>query len=202
MIARLRWHRFLLIAAMVLPLSLPFSAAAQQHFNGERALEITRQFVAVGPRWVGSPGHAKAEAFLRNEFKHDALEEDAFTANTPIGPVPMRNFIVRFPGKKDGVIVLTTHYETNYPLRNTGFVGANDGGSTTGLLIEIANEIRGRVQEGYGVYLKPLELLSELQIVEAEMRAAIAALTGITWPKRSDYERARNAALERRRIAP
>jgi len=153
MIARLRWHRFLLIAAVVLPLSLPFSAAAQQHFNGERALEITRQFVAVGPRWVGSPGHAKAEAFLRNEFKHDALEEDAFTANTPIGPVPMRNFIVRFPGKKDGVIVLTTHYETNYPLRNTGFVGANDGGSTTGLLIEIANEIRGRVQEGYSVWL-------------------------------------------------
>lgn len=134
-------------------LALSFSANAQQHFNGEHALEITRQFVAVGPRWVGSPGHAKAEAFLRSQFKHDQLEEDTFTANTPIGPVPMRNFIVRFPGKKDGVIVLTTHYETNYPLRNTGFVGANDGGSTTGLLIEIANEIRGHVQEGYSVWL-------------------------------------------------
>ena len=151
MIGRSRIHSLLLMAAALL--ALPFSAGAQQHFNGERALGITRQFVAVGPRWVGSPGHAKAEAFLRNEFKHDQLEEDTFTANTPIGPVPMRNFIVRFPGKKDGVIVLTTHYETNYPLRNTSFVGANDGGSTTGLLIEIANEIRGRVQEGYSVWL-------------------------------------------------
>ena len=146
-----RMHRFLLCVAALL--TLPFSAHAQQHFNGERALEITRQFVAIGPRWVGSPGHAKAETFLRNQFKHDQLEEDTFTANTPIGPVPMRNFIVRFPGKKDGVIVLTTHYETNYPLRNTGFVGANDGGSTTGLLIEIANEIRGHVQEGYSIWL-------------------------------------------------
>lgn len=143
-------RRLLFLASAVL--TLPFSAQAQR-FNGERALEITRQFVALGPRWVGSPGHAKAEAFLRSQFKHDQLEEDTFTANTPIGPVPMRNFIVRFPGKKDGVIVLTTHYETNYPLRNTGFVGANDGGSTTGLLIEIANEIRGRVQEGYSVWL-------------------------------------------------
>ncbi len=131
----------------------PGIAWGQQHFRGDKALEITRDFVSMGPRWCGSPGHLKAEAFLRNHFKSDKLEEDTFTANTPIGPVPMRNFIVRFPGKKDGVIVLASHYETNYPLRNIGFVGANDGGSTTGLLIEIANEIRGKVQEGYSVWL-------------------------------------------------
>jgi glutaminyl-peptide cyclotransferase len=137
---------------------IPCSGLAQQHFRGDKALEIARQFVAIGPRPCLGPGHLKAEAFLRSEFKHDQLEEDTFTANTPIGPVPMRNFIVRFPGKKEGVIVLTTHYETNYPLRNIGFVGANDGGSTTGMLIEIANEIRGQatkggVQEGYSVWL-------------------------------------------------
>ena len=138
---------------LLLLILLPSAGLAQQHFRGDRALEITREFVSIGPRWCLSPGHAKAEEFLRNQFKHDQLEEDAFTANTPIGPVPMRNFIVRFPGKKDGVIVLATHYETNYPLRNIGFVGANDGGSTTGLLIEIANEIRGHVQDGYSVWL-------------------------------------------------
>ena len=143
-------HPLLLLLVL---LSWSGKAFAQQHFRGDKALEIAREFVAIGPRWVMSPGHGKAEAFLRNEFKHDQLEEDTFTANTPIGPVPMRNFIVRFPGKKDGVIVLATHYETNYPLRNIGFVGANDGGSTTGLLIEIANEIRGRTLDGYSVWL-------------------------------------------------
>ena len=65
----------------------------------------------------------------------------------------MHNFIVRFPGKKDGVIVIGTHYETNYPLRNINFVGANDGGSTTGLLIELANHLRGRMLDGYTVWL-------------------------------------------------
>jgi Zn-dependent M28 family amino/carboxypeptidase len=60
---------------------------------------------------------------------------------------------VRFPGKKDGVIVLASHYETNYPLRNIHYVGANDGGSTTGLLIEMANYLRGKTLDGYSVWL-------------------------------------------------
>ena len=110
------------ITSLGLLLLAPFNAMAQPHFNGAKALEYARQFVAIGPRWPTSPGHAKAEAFLRDHFKHDQLEEDTFTANTPIGSVPMRNFIVRYPGKKDGVIVLATHYETNYPLRNINFV--------------------------------------------------------------------------------
>jgi Zn-dependent M28 family amino/carboxypeptidase len=126
---------------------------AQQHFNGAKALEYARQFVAIGPRWPTSPGHLKAEEFLRSQFRQDQLEEDTFTANTPIGPVPMRNFIVRFQGKKDGVIVLGTHYETNYPLRTIGFVGANDGGSTTGLLLSIADQLRGKTLDGYSVWL-------------------------------------------------
>jgi len=56
--------------------------------------------VAIGPRWPTGAGHAKAEAFLRDHFRHDQLEEDSFTANTPIGPVAMRNFIVRFPARR------------------------------------------------------------------------------------------------------
>jgi Zn-dependent M28 family amino/carboxypeptidase len=136
----------------------PLAAPAQPHFNGAKALEYARQFVAIGPRWPTSQNHLKAEAFLRARFQHDPLEEDAFSASTPIGPVAMRNFIVRFPGKKDGAIVLATHYETNYPLRNINFVGANDGGSTTGLLLAIADQLRlatahGKKLEGYSVWL-------------------------------------------------
>jgi Zn-dependent M28 family amino/carboxypeptidase len=144
--------------ALLAPLLAPLAATAQQHFNGAAALEYARQFVAIGPRWPTSPEHVKAEAFLRDHFRHDQLEEDAFTANTPIGPVAMRNFIVRFPGKKNGVIVLATHYETNYWLRNINYVGANDGGSTTGLLMAIADRLRsetahGKTLDGYSVWL-------------------------------------------------
>src|SRR5579863_1273728 len=131
--------------------SVPVSA--QQHFNGPKALDYARQFAAIGPRWPTSPGHIKAEQFLRGHFQHDQLEEDTFTADTPIGMVSLRNFIVRFPGKKDGAIVLASHYETNYPLRNINFVGANDGASTTGLLMAIADQLRGKTLDGYSVWL-------------------------------------------------
>jgi Zn-dependent M28 family amino/carboxypeptidase len=145
------------IAAALL-LAAPLAAPAQTHFNGAKALDYARQFVAIGPRWPTGPGHVRAEAFLRNQFKRDQVEEDTFTANTPIGPVAMRNFIVRFPGKKDGAIVLATHYETNYWLKNINFVGANDGGSTTGLLMAIADQLRaetagGKKLDGYSVWL-------------------------------------------------
>src|ERR1700741_2414334 len=123
-------------------------ASRAQHFNGARGYQYAREFAAIGPRWPTSPGHAKAEAFLRAHFQHDQLEEDAFTADTPIGPVNMRNFIVRFSGKKDGVIVLATHYETNYWLRNINFVGANDGAATTGLLMAIADQLRVATANG------------------------------------------------------
>src|SRR5580698_1435674 len=134
-------------------LCVALASQAQQHFNGAKALEYAREFAAIGPRWPTGPGHVKAEEFLRNAFKHDQVEEDTFTANTPIGAVPMRNFIVRFNGKKDGVIVLSTHYETNYPLRNIAFVGANDGAATTGLLLAIADQLRGKTLDGYSVWL-------------------------------------------------
>ena len=145
--------RIVKIATVGLLLFTSLAALAQAHFNGAKALDYAREFVAIGPRWPTSPGHLKAEQFLRAHFQHDQVEEDTFTADTPIGPVAMRNFIVRFPGKKDGVIVLATHYETNYWLKNINFVGANDGGSTVGLLMAIADQLRGKTLDGYSVWL-------------------------------------------------
>jgi glutaminyl-peptide cyclotransferase len=152
-ISLLRWKALAAGLILIAGLGAPRSSVAQAHFNGGRAYEYAREFAAIGPRWPTGPGHVKAEAYLRAHLAHDQLEEDTFTANTPIGPVNMRNFIVRFPGKKEGVIVLASHYETNYPLRNINFVGANDGAATTGLLLAIADELRGKKNDGYSVWL-------------------------------------------------
>ena len=140
----------------------PLTLSAQAHFDGARAYEYAREFAAIGPRWPTGPGHVKAQEFLRSHFQrnHDQLEQDSFTADTPIGSVPLTNFIVRFPGRKPGVIVLGSHYETNYPLRNINFVGANDGAATTGLLMAIADRLRAQSArsrdkklDGYSVWL-------------------------------------------------
>jgi Predicted aminopeptidases len=155
-----QWKKIAAAAPILSLLLVPAICAAQGHFDGAKAYDYARQFAAIGPRWPTGPGHPKAEAFLRSHFQraHDQLEEDAFTANTPIGPIPMRNFIVRYPGKKNGVIVLASHYETNYPLRNINFVGANDGAATTGLLLAIGDRLHaatagGKKLDGYSVWL-------------------------------------------------
>ena len=146
---------FLLLLVFAL-LSTP-PARAQQP-TGQSIYALTQQFLNVAPkRFNGSPGHLAAENFIKNHFKPEAakgnFETDQFTASTPAGPQTMRNFIVRFPGKKDGVIVLASHYETNYPLKDIAFVGANDGACTTSLLIALGQYFRAHPPEGYSIWL-------------------------------------------------
>src|SRR5208282_5593929 len=88
-------------------------------------------------------------------------EDDAFTADTVEGKFPVRNIIAKFPGTKDGIIVIMGHYDTNYWLRGSGYVGANDGGSSTAILLEFANQLHGagsgggagKKRDGYSVWL-------------------------------------------------
>ncbi|HUN88208.1 MAG TPA: M28 family peptidase [Terriglobales bacterium] len=107
--------------------------------NGAKAMEYVRQVVAFGPRPIGSEGHKKLQAYIREHLKNDDLEEDKFSAETPDGKFDMINFIAKFPGTKDGVVVIAGHYDTKIM---KGFVGANDGGSSTGLPLELANVLR------------------------------------------------------------
>ncbi len=128
-------------------------AAPAPSVNSARAMQYIKEIVAFGPRPIGSASHRKVEQYIISHLKGDHVEDDSFTADTPEGKFPVRNIIAKFPGKKDGVIVIAGHYDTNYPLRNTGYVGANDGGSSTAILLEIANQLRGRKGHGYSVWL-------------------------------------------------
>jgi glutaminyl-peptide cyclotransferase len=128
------------------------------HVSGMAAFALTKEFLAVAPkRFNGSPGHAAAEKFIASHFapeeKDHRLEVDTFTASTPVGMQTMHNIVVRFPGKKDGIIVLDSHYETNYPLRDINFFGANDGACTSAMLIQIGQYLRSHPPQGYSVWL-------------------------------------------------
>ena len=125
--------------------------APAPRINPTRAMQYVREVVGIGPRPVGSSGHRKLETYLRSHLKGDNLEVDEFTATTPAGAFAMRNYIARYPGTKDSVIVVATHYDTIHPLKN--FVGANDGGSGAGLLLELAHHLRGGKREGSSVWL-------------------------------------------------
>ena len=121
--------------------------------DGKKAYQYAGEIVAFGPRPIGSETHRKVEQYIVSHLQGIQVEQDKFTANTAAGTFPMNNIIAKIPGKKDGIIVLASHYDTNYPLRNENFVGANDGASTSGLLIELANVLKSKPNDGYSIWL-------------------------------------------------
>jgi len=127
------------------------SGADLPHINAARAFEYVRDVVAFGPRPIGSEAHKKLEAYLVGHLKGATIEHDDFTASTPEGSFPIHNIIAKFAGAKPGAVVIATHYDTLMSVKN--FVGANDGGSGTGLLLELANQLRGTNRSGYSVWL-------------------------------------------------
>jgi len=141
------------VFAVLLGLVVCVQQAHPQSFNATRAMQYTREVVAFGPRPIGSANHKKLENYILNHLKGDSVEDDAFTADTVEGKFPVRNLVAKFPGTRDGIIVIAGHYDTNFPLRRTGYVGANDGGSSTAILLELANQLRGKKREGYSVWL-------------------------------------------------
>jgi Zn-dependent M28 family amino/carboxypeptidase len=112
------------------------------NFSGEHALEYTRKAVSFGPRPPGTPAIKQLQTYILAQIKaHGAtVSTDDFNATTPKGSVPMRNIIARFPGKTGKAIVISGHYDTKWL---PGFVGANDGGSSTGFLLAMLETLQG-----------------------------------------------------------
>ena len=134
-------------------LSFPPDNGPLPTFEGNRAMQYVKEIVDFGPRPLGSASHKKVEDYITAHLKGDEVEHDVFSADTPEGKFPVHNIVAKFPGRKDGIIVMASHYDTNYPLRKTSFVGANDGASTSALLLEVANQLRGKPSDGYSIWL-------------------------------------------------
>src|SRR5215831_2651018 len=108
-------------------------------FDGQRAFENVRKQVDFGPHPAGSPAIKQVQKYIMDELKGYGLtvKTQSFKPNTPQGPVEMLNIIGELPGEKTDRIIISSHYDTK-PFKEFRFVGANDGGSSTGTLLEIA----------------------------------------------------------------
>ncbi|HYE64304.1 MAG TPA: M28 family metallopeptidase [Pyrinomonadaceae bacterium] len=117
-------------------------------FDGERALEHVRKQVEMGPRPAGSAELAKTRDYIVSELKSYGLSvnSDAFRASTPIGERQMVNVTAELPGESNDVIILASHYDTKL-FKEFRFVGANDAGSSTGALLELARVLATRGQK-------------------------------------------------------
>jgi len=117
--------------------SQPTEAPATSNFDGARAYEHVRHLVDIGPRPPASDGIHRAQAYIIGQLKSFGcpVEEHDFHASTVLGDLAMKNIVVKLPGTSSGIILYTTHYDT---VRIPNFVGADDGGSGTGTMLELA----------------------------------------------------------------
>lgn len=112
-------------------------------FDGQKAYAFTAKLVSFGPRPPASEAIRRTQDYIVSELKGFgcAVDSDDFHSATPIGDLSMKNIIAKVPGTGQGIILLLTHYDT---LRLDNFVGADDGGSSTGLMMEMARQLCGQ----------------------------------------------------------
>lgn len=116
--------------------------------DGNRAFAHVKAMVDLGPRPAGSEALQRTRDYIKQQMSAIGLtvQEQAFTAQTPVGPVKMVNLMVTLPGKRPDRIIIGSHYDTK-PEKGFVFVGANDGGSSTGLLMELARVLKDQPRE-------------------------------------------------------
>ena len=109
--------------------------------------------------------------------------EQPFEASTPVGRVKMANVVATLAGDRPERILLASHFDTK-PINEFRFVGANDGGSSTGALLELARVLKVRPkprftlefvffdgEEAYGEWREPNHTYGSRQYVTAARAA-------------------------------
>ncbi len=120
-----------------------------EEFSGENALRHVQRLVDLGPRPPGSEAIEQAREYIAQELEGFGwrVERQSFTADTPRGRVTFVNLLARFPqnAKAAPVFLLCSHYDTKV-FDDFRFVGANDGGSSNGVLLEMARVLATQPQ--------------------------------------------------------
>jgi len=145
----------LLIFCLVLPSLTAAPSKLWEQVSGDKALAHVRQLVDLGPRPAGSDALEKSRVYLEKEL-HAAgwkVTRQSFVEETPRGKVSFVNLIATFGDKAEPEFLLCSHYDTKL-YDTVRFVGANDGGSSTGLLLEL-----GRVLAGDAALARRVELV-------------------------------------------
>jgi Zn-dependent M28 family amino/carboxypeptidase len=143
------WRVVAALLTLVVGTAVASARAAEPPFDGAAAFKHVERLVAIGPRVAGTPGGAKARAYIVGELKKLAgaqVQVKPFDADTPHGRQSMANIVAVLPGKRPDVVMLAGHYDTKL-FTQFRFVGANDGGSSAGLLLELARRLAARPRD-------------------------------------------------------
>ncbi|MDH7602267.1 MAG: M28 family peptidase [Armatimonadota bacterium] len=128
-------------------------------FDGERAYQLLKFQVDLGPRYPGSSGHKAAHEMIFGYLKKYAstveTQEFRVQATNDSEPLVLKNIIALFDSKAKGnkdYVLLAAHWDTRPTAdcevtaedQKKPILGANDGASGTAVLLEMARVLHHR----------------------------------------------------------
>jgi hypothetical protein len=125
------------------PTPSPSPAPVAASFEGQHAYNEVSAFVEIGPRVSGTEGARRAASHIGKRLDTIGITVNIheFEADTPRGRILFRNVMGSLPGTGAGTLVIAGHYDTKSGISDT-FAGANDSGSSTGLMIALAAALK------------------------------------------------------------
>ncbi len=147
----------LILAIFILRGFSPDYGEPWKDFSGQKAFSHVQAFVSLGPRPPDSDAIKQARAYIHQQLEATGWQviDQPFSARTPRGLIRFVNVIARRPDQpsEDKLFFVASHYDTK-TFDLIRFVGANDGGSSSGALIEL-----GRVLNQHPALAARVELI-------------------------------------------
>jgi len=112
-------------------------------YNGDRAFADVKAQVDLGPRPAESAALEKTRQYITTEVEKAGwkIQRQEFEDDTPLGRKKFVNLIATYGGSTTTQqAIVCSHYDTKW-FETIRFVGASDGGSSTGALIELARTL-------------------------------------------------------------
>ena len=140
--------RYAVAGLLVVLATATIAVSADARFDGAAAFRHLERLVAIGPRPAGSAAGARARDYIAAELRRAGakVRVEPFEADTPDGRLKMANVVGVVAGRRREVILIGGHYDTK-AFRDFRFVGANDGGSSTAWLLELARALAAQPRE-------------------------------------------------------
>ena len=129
------------------------TSAQTGRVDAEQVIRQVEKIVSYGPHPAGSEAQKKVGSYIAQQLQSLGLEvhSHTFDAVTPLGRREMTNIWGVVEGKEDSIIILASHYDSKY-FEDFSFLGANDSGSSSGLLLELARTLKQENQTDYSLW--------------------------------------------------
>lgn len=120
-------------------------------FDAKKAYDYTKKQTDMGPRNYGSKGYKEVQSYIKNEIKKLGYNPHTQTFKAPYIPNRTGENIYAFlKGKSKKYIIIASHYDTrsvaekdeSFLRRKEPIIGANDGASSTGVLLALMSSLK------------------------------------------------------------